>query len=485
MKLLIIGIDGGDQRVFDAYSMPYYEQLRKRMSARTVTEDLHSRGWAEIVSGRPGMETGALYMAPKLDGSLGFSDSFQIASMLELPYVTPIWNLASRRGATVGVMNLPSASKAIPVNGFFVGSGGGGLHKVDGVPKRLVYPDDLLGELEQGGYIVDIRFKSSGIRDLEALFDRLGRMEAERVAAFVRCCQARSTDFGFVIDRATTVVQYLLRKVIEDRMAGDAGNQTELEALASQLLERFYQQVDENLMRLVEELQPNHLVLTADHGCVPYRYKGNVNDLLAANGWQAVAGKAGSTLARLRRSVRRMLPRSATQALKGSLPAAVKGAHEAFDRSGTKAFGHYHIPGVFINDKRRFGGPVADGAETVGLVEKICAAINADSEAQRFGLSARPYRSEYPHVRFADKLPDVWIDKPDELLFDHKTSGLVVSNPNYSPMRDLDSVNEDMYTGQKGRHPILLVDHELEGLSRPEDPPDLRQIHSLVGRVFD
>jgi hypothetical protein len=288
-----------------------------------------------------------------------------------------------------------------------------------------------------------------------------------------------------VIDRATTVVQYLLRKVIEDRLTGDSDAQTELEVLASQLLERFYQQVDENLMRLVEELQPENLVLTADHGCVPYRYKGNVNGFLRDNGWQVAAGKASSALARLKRGVRRMLPSNATQTIRGSLPAAVKGAYNRFDRSRTKAFGHYQIPGLYINDKRRFGGPVAEGAETLGLVEEICAAINADSQAQRYGLSARPYRSEYPHVRFADKLPDIWIDKPDELLFDHKTAGVVVPNPNYGPIRDLDSVIDDMYTGQKGRHPILLVDQELDGMFRPEDPSDLRQVHSVVSRVFD
>lgn len=51
MKMLVIGIDGGDKRIIDAMDMPFLQSLLSERVCLKVEEDLWSRGWAEILSG--------------------------------------------------------------------------------------------------------------------------------------------------------------------------------------------------------------------------------------------------------------------------------------------------------------------------------------------------------------------------------------------------------------------------------------------------
>ena len=51
MELLIIGIDGGDERIIRGMDMPFLQSLIEKSHSRKLTEDIYSRGWAEIMTG--------------------------------------------------------------------------------------------------------------------------------------------------------------------------------------------------------------------------------------------------------------------------------------------------------------------------------------------------------------------------------------------------------------------------------------------------
>ena len=50
MKLLIIGIDGGDKRIIEAFNMPFVQKIIQENEAPELTLDLMSRGWAEMLT---------------------------------------------------------------------------------------------------------------------------------------------------------------------------------------------------------------------------------------------------------------------------------------------------------------------------------------------------------------------------------------------------------------------------------------------------
>jgi hypothetical protein len=166
------------------------------------------------------------------------------------------------------------------------------------------------------------------------------------------------------------------------------------------------------------------------------------------------------------------------------MPRASLEAECGFVREKTKAFGYYDCSGVYINDMRRFGGPVQEGRAARMLVDEICATFNASRDANVYGMRARPHRQHHLGARFSDSLPDIVIEKPDSIFFDSRSNQLVRPNPNYGPLPRLRKVNEDTFSGQKGRHPILLMDFKTQALLREDDPHDLTLVYHLVDRMF-
>lgn len=72
MKMLLIGIDGGDAEVFKHFDMPFYNKLLAANKSVTLTEDLHSRGWIEILTGNVARDNMGFYCYPCLSGTHNF-----------------------------------------------------------------------------------------------------------------------------------------------------------------------------------------------------------------------------------------------------------------------------------------------------------------------------------------------------------------------------------------------------------------------------
>lgn len=90
MKLLVLGIDGGDRRIFEAMGMPNLSRIAASGTYASIAEDIWSRGWAKTLTGVDGPEMGGFYMKPKCDGTRTFIETFRGDDYIDPPNSTPI-----------------------------------------------------------------------------------------------------------------------------------------------------------------------------------------------------------------------------------------------------------------------------------------------------------------------------------------------------------------------------------------------------------
>jgi hypothetical protein len=158
MKLLIYGIDGGDLAVMKKFPMPFLRRFLAKNESVELTSDLIHRGWAEILTGKGGEHTGAFYMAPALDGTHKCSTTFRMNMLDRRTDIKPMWRLFEEAHLPFLIMNVPTTTPVPKVtNGIVIGSAGGGLNKIEGIPDDLMSDPSVRETLDRHQYIVDIR----------------------------------------------------------------------------------------------------------------------------------------------------------------------------------------------------------------------------------------------------------------------------------------------------------------------------------------
>jgi len=190
VKVLIYGIDSGDLEIMKTFEMPFVHKFIEENINIELTEDLFNRGWVEILTGKEGKNTRSFYMSPVLDGSHRFSTKFAMKELENDPEVVPLWKLAKRKGIKYCIMNVPSTTPVPKItNGIVIGSLGGGLNKIDGIPEVLVNDKKTRRFLEEKNYIIDIRIPNYDIAETEELFRQLNEMEIIRTDCFIELCK--------------------------------------------------------------------------------------------------------------------------------------------------------------------------------------------------------------------------------------------------------------------------------------------------------
>jgi predicted AlkP superfamily phosphohydrolase/phosphomutase len=485
LKLLVIGIDGADRRVMEAMDMPILKSFLTDGICLEVEEDLWSRGWAEILGGVHGRQSGGFYNKPKLDGSHDMTQSFGTKDYSRNEKIKPLWERLSELHQSVGFMNVPTTMPAPRVDsGFFVSGAGGGMGKLDlgEVPAAACHPTEAVAALSELEYIVDIRFRSCGIREVDTFFASLGKMQEARTRAYISLCRQYRPSLGFVAFMATSRVQNLAFSEIE-ALGGNEGIPTNQ---IQRRIRDLYGNLDEQIGALLAELQPRHVMIVSDHGTEAYRHSANVNALLREMGLYSEAKRAAiprRVVNRARKLISGRVKHVINKALPGVSGAVSGYAGSPVDWDTSEAFGARYVSGIYINDHRRFGGPVADGPDVRALAQDICDAVNATTEAKEFDLRARPYRERHTGAAFFDLLPDVWIDKPDSVFFEGK-GAFVAPNEDYGPIDSLYNINRDMYTGIKRRYPLVAIDREMTRYIPELQPSDLTLVYRIIENVM-
>jgi predicted AlkP superfamily phosphohydrolase/phosphomutase len=489
MRMLIFGIDGGDMEILKNFNMPFLEQFIKNNNSILLKEDLFSRGWAEILTGQHGSNTRAFYMSPLLDGSHRFATKFSMSELFHDNSIVPMWELAEKTGHKYLIMNVPTTTPVPRTKiGIIVGSGGGGLNKIEGIPDELVSDEKTKEFLLSNNYIPDIRTPNRDFSTLEELVENLNKMETIRTNCFIDLCRKNNVQFGFLVNRGTTIVEYITRSEIESYSALKFMN----EFMASKsstnkihkLLEQHFSLLDKFIKKMYEELKPDHFILTSDHGMAPHKYLGSVTPLLIENGWLIKKQSAG-LLKGLRKTLSKVGFNKTTSSLTKKLSPNLRDSFKEINWKSTQAFGNDYISGIYINDHDRFNGPVKRTKDIENLTDEICNAVNADKSFDEVGLRAIKYRINYRHAKFQKYLPDIIFEGAEGIYFDDKGKSVIRRNPNYGSVpTELEKININPFTGEKGRHPLCLLTSKTTQLVSENNSYDLTLIYELTKRVL-
>jgi len=211
MKVLLVAMDGAHVDAFNRGWTPYISSLINSSEQLNIKNDLLSRGWLEIATGRHASVTGAMYDKPNLGGALDWGTSFSINDIPDFnTSVKPIWQVLNERGYKVGVMNLPTTFPAPCVDGFFVSGGGGGAPVTQGATEELCYPKEILALLHENDYIVDDRLYQLMVdKKLTSgyeIFERLAYKNEKRTKSFLDLNEKFKVDFGFIIYKTSSVL---------------------------------------------------------------------------------------------------------------------------------------------------------------------------------------------------------------------------------------------------------------------------------------
>ena len=480
IKILTIGMDGGDERIIRAMPMPNLHKILCQNISIGIEEDLLSRGWAEILSGVHGRESGAFYAKLLLDGTHSTTQKFSITDYAANPKIKPLWTKLSEDGYRCGFMNLPSMMPAPEVDGFAVSGGGAGASTsgASNIPLDACCPNRLKDQLERIGYILDTRFVASGLRNADAFIARLIKMTEKRVNAFVTLCRQYQNEFGFIAFMATNRIQNLSMNEIEELIKNKCSPSNSFQ----KKIISFYENFDNHIGKIVSELNAKHVMLVSDHGQSPRLYSVNMNRWFQKVGLQTPRSQISRTLKETAKAWASFLPTIIKKVIINTAPkATAKMTELSADWENTTAFSVRYIPGIYINDNKRFGGPIHSEEKTQSLVNKIIAEFVQDPEVEKHGLTAKPYRKLHKKSKYEALLPDIWIDHPDSYFFEQHGK-FIERNKEYGLIESLEHVDRDMYTGIKGRHPLLSVDPVFAELVREDDNRDLTLCYKLIVR---
>lgn len=462
MKTLVIGMDGAKTETFKRGWTPFISSLIEQGAVLELKEDLISRGWAEIITGKHGIETGALYDRPKAEGNLDWSQRFRIGDIPGLgSEVKPIWQVLNERGYKVGIMNVPTTYPAPAVDGFFVSGGGGGAKVIQDPTEALCYPKEILDYLIKAGYIVDERFWSlifeKRIKDEKTLFLRLDEKNLKRTKTFVKLSSDYNVDFGFVVYKSSSVMceLFTIPELIRDPYWEEKCKNNMLSAA-----KEYYKSFDEQIKYLVETFEDAEIILVSDHGMSETEYLVNMNKLLQENGFQHASSAVHSEkgIRYVKNLIKPLIPANMRHLIKQKTQVeSIYTNPIKFERDQTLAF---CVPkgdwcnGIYINDKERFNGPVAT-SEIRNISEKISTFINDNDIAQKHGLSSylKPENESSASVYY----PDVIIDYNDGYLFSNSPNDFIVRFNQPNDPIDLKRWIDDFkrYSG-KAHHPIAL-----------------------------
>jgi predicted AlkP superfamily phosphohydrolase/phosphomutase len=484
MKMILIGMDGVKESTFKRGWTPYIDSLLKKSNTLKLHEDLISRGWAEIVLGKHACETEAVYEGPVCYGTHTWSDKYKLSDSPGLgEKIKPIWQVLNEMGFKVGVMNVPTTFPAPKVDGFLVSGGGGGGPIGQYIAKAQCWPQEIHETLASTGYIVDERLPSLlGEKQLfkpQDFFNQLQLMNQKRTESFIDLANQFKVDFGFVVYKSSTVTaETLLLPVLEN--PNTSVDKSEFVKAS----ENFYRNLDGHVKKLVDSFPEAEVVLVSDHSMAVRNYSVNANVFLSEIGLQTPSSaKAG--FFSLVKSFKHLIPLSIRKLLKKN--PKIKSSYESmttFDTKSSKAFSISFTQaqhGIFINDEKRFGGPVKVG-EISKYIDQIIEEFNRHELSVLHNFQA--YTLNDTELKTADQFPDVVLVLPDGYLTSSESKAFVSE---YLPTMQKDVLLEAM----KGKHHTIKAHEPLACnvnggwlVETSDNKKDLRLVYDHIVKFF-
>jgi predicted AlkP superfamily phosphohydrolase/phosphomutase len=378
-RILVIGIDGA---TFDLVR-PWAEQGSLPTLARLMAEGVHgplestlppvtSPAWPTFATGKNPGKHGVFDFIRPIGGQ------FELVNAASLRAPT-LWDILSKAGRTVGVMNVPVTYPPSPVNGFVIA---GMLSPMAGT---FTYPPDLLDryadQMKPYRIAPSVQYKEGNERvftvDLLELVDRRGRYA-------LRLMQDHPYDFLMFHFQATDVLQHALWKFVDP-----SHHRYDAKGAAAFLpaFRGIYQRIDDYIGQMLEHLADETTVIVmSDHGFGPLHHTVNVNLFLLDQGllnlkkgvWTRLKTglfRAGLTPASIWHLIERAGLQNYVWQVSRSTRNKVVSKFLSFDDvdwSRTLAYSIGHVGQIYINLKgREPEGIVEPGAEYQAVRQRV------------------------------------------------------------------------------------------------------------------
>ena len=429
LKNIIIGIDGGDLEILRRLSLPTFERIFSEGVARSLPSESFTRGWSTILTGQGAGEHGGMFNRPELKGYLT-TVIYGGKDFAKNPALRPLWKELNERGLSVGFLNVPTTFPAPEVDGFFISGAGGGRSLSW---PEMGRPESVRGVLEAGEYVPDIRLDSSAYDSFQRFLGDLARMTQLRGRQFSRLLQHYRPDFGFVCFVGPDRVQHALFRNLEALLDEHAPAPP-----LAQELKAYYRELDAAVAELMADFPGANFVLVSDHGHAAYRRTINLNQLLEQGAFiERRPPGAASSRAAVLKAARRLIPLKALRWIRNRSPQlSSQLASPAYKLNASRCFALSMTNGVFLNERGRFPEGQVQPEESAKVVQEVID-LFAGASTPEFPLAARPYRSLHRDSFFADFLPDVVVDFPEDAFpAQNPPLAFLTDNPRYQMYGD-------------------------------------------------
>ncbi|MEM8858359.1 MAG: alkaline phosphatase family protein [Chloroflexota bacterium] len=274
-KLLILGLDGATFNLIRPWAeqghLPNLAKLMQTGSQRDLRSTLPpvtSPAWPSFMTGcNPGKHGVFDFIAPA-------GNSYTLVNATRLKQPT-LWQILSKMGYTVGVMNVPVTYPPQPVNGFTIS----GILTPNGVD--FSYPADLIGkyESELGPYRIspDVQYRRGNeetyIPDMYDLIRSHGEWALHMM-------KHETADVHMVHFIAMDLMCHALWWAMDESHPKHEPNNPYKHAIRD-----GYKLVDEYAGKMIELLPEDaHVLVMSDHGFGPLNQIVNLNNLLMKHG---------------------------------------------------------------------------------------------------------------------------------------------------------------------------------------------------------
>ncbi len=312
MKVMIVGLDGLSPILVNKWidKMPNLRRLSREGVHGTLTSIVPPASvpaWQCFATGKNPAKIG-------LWGFATIGKDRRLVHGRTTSGIGCIWDIFSRQGYSVGVLNVPGTYPPYPLNGFMVS----GFPVPPGKP--WAFPKALMKRLNEavGGYEIDVPLtKPSDMRGGGAAYlAQVDRLHSKSVRSAKRLIEWFRPDLFMMTLQGVDMVEHDFWRYMRKP-----------ESEFSRVIENWYVRLDEAVgeLRKYADADTCFLVLS-DHGSLPVSTSFHINEYLRTLGLLTLRGggkkvrRKGSNYTRVREAIMKNLPPEVIRAVYNRMP---------------------------------------------------------------------------------------------------------------------------------------------------------------------
>jgi predicted AlkP superfamily phosphohydrolase/phosphomutase len=272
-KVIVIGIDGGERRVFNEMirrnCMPNLQQILETSYVNQLDGYIEGpgQGWASFMTGR----------VPSHHGIFLWKSYHGVNSDDIFPKT--LWQVLSDHGLTSGIINLSYTFPPKPLKGFMISGLGGGLSPSGDV--TYSYPSDLIAELElqADGYTWGVERTRGSFSEHKRHLKELISMTHKRGKACLYLLKKKKPDFFMVVLRGADSIQHDYWHFVDSNYIVSQ----KYDELTTYINE-YYSTLDKLIGEIWQRYENTYRFIISDHGFGPTENILRINEFLSRNG---------------------------------------------------------------------------------------------------------------------------------------------------------------------------------------------------------